>query len=149
MPSISGYAFRIPYQFKTKGEMLGECADQRLLRRLVFNSTSCGRFMRFNYVHCGRCVPCLIRRAAFLRWGNGDETDYYYEDLSIRDNQHRNYDDVRSAAFAALSVERSGVDEWAGDALNYIRLGDTAPYIDLTERGVAELTAFLHHVGAM
>ena len=96
-----------------------------------------------------RCVPCLIRRAAFLRWGNGDATDYHYEDLSIRDNQHRNYDDVRSAAFAALSVERSGVDEWAGDALNYIRLGDTAPYTDLTERGMAELTAFLHHVGAI
>ena len=150
---LDAFDFRIrlsnPYQFKTKGEMLGECADQRLLRRLVFNSTSCGRFMRFNYVHCGRCVPCLIRRAAFLRWGNGDETEYFYEDLSIRDNQHRNYDDVRSAAFAALSVERSGVDEWAGDALNYIRLGETAPYIDLTERGVAELTAFLHHVGAM
>ena len=138
-----------PYQLKTKGEMLTECQDQRLLRELVFDSTSCGRFMRFNYEHCGRCVPCLIRRAAFLRWGNGDATDYHYEDLSIRDNQHRNYDDVRSAAFAALSVERSGVDEWAGDALNYIRLGDTVPYTDLTERGMAELTAFLHHAGAI
>ena len=138
-----------PYQLKTKGEMLAECGDQCLLQGLVFDSTSCGRFMRFNYEHCGRCVPCLIRRAAFLRWSNGDATNYHYEDLSIRDNQHRDFDDVRSAAFAALSVEQSGVDEWAGDALNKIRLGDAAPYADLAERGMAELTTFLNHVGAI
>ena len=138
-----------PYQLRTKGEMLAECQDQRLLRELAFNSTSCGRFMRFNYEHCGRCVPCLIRRAAFLRWGNGDVTNYHYEDLSIRDNQHRDFDDVRSAVFAALSVEQSGVDEWAGDALNRIRLGDAAPYADLAERGMAELSTFLNHVGAI
>ena len=65
-----------PYQLKTKGEMLVECSDQSLLRELVFGSTSCGRFSRFNYKHCGRCVPCLVRRAAFLRWGRGDETIY-------------------------------------------------------------------------
>ena len=138
-----------PYQLKTKGEMLAECEDQCLLRELVFNSTSCGRFMRFNYGHCGRCVPCLIRRAAFLRWGKGDATDYRYEDLSIRDNQHRDYDDVRSAVFAALLVAQSGVDEWAGDALNQTRLDGAVAYTDLAERGVAELTAFLNDVGAI
>ena len=138
-----------PYQLKTKGEMLVECQDQRLLRELVFQSTSCGRFMRFNYRHCGRCVPCLIRRAAFSQWGNGDETNYEYRDLSIQDNDHRDFDDVRSAILAALSVEQSGVDEWAGDALNQIRLGDTTLYTDLAERGIAELSAFLYDVGAI
>ena len=138
-----------PYQFKTKGEMLVDCEDQSMLQRLAFQSTSCGRFKRFNYRHCGRCVPCLIRRAAFLRWGNGDETTYRYEDLSIRDSRHRDFDDVRSTIFAALSVEQSGVDEWAGDALNHVRLGDAAPYTDLAERGIAELRAFLNDVGAI
>lgn len=138
-----------PYQFKTKGEMLVGCQDQCALRKLAFQSTSCGRFMRYNYEHCGRCVPCLIRRAAFLAWGNGDETAYSYGDLSIQDSQHRDFDDVRSAIFAALSVEQIGVDEWAGDALNYIRLGDSAPYANLAERGIAELKAFLSHMGAM
>lgn len=146
-----GFQVRLsnPYQFKTKGEMLVECQDQYALRELVFQSTSCGRFMRFNYEHCGRCVPCLIRRAAFLVWGNGDETAYSYGDLSIQDSHHRDFDDVRSAIFAALSVEQIGIDEWAGDALNYIRLGDSAPYAKLAERGIAELRAFLNHFGAM
>ena len=138
-----------PYQFKTKGEMLVECQDQCLLRELAFHSTSCGRFMRFNYEHCGRCVPCLIRRAAFLWWGNGDETGYKYEDLSIRDSDHRDYDDVRSAIFAALFVEQSGVDAWAGDGLNQVQLGDTTHYTDLAERGIEELSAFLSNVGAV
>ena len=137
-----------PYQFKTKGEMLVECTDQSLLRELVFESTSCGRFSRFNYKHCGRCVPCLVRRAAFLRWGQQDETTYHYEDLSIPDSRHRDFDDVRSAVFATLRVAQSGVDVWAGDALNHMQLGDTMPYADLAERGTGELRAFLNQAGA-
>ena len=138
-----------PYQFKTKGEMLKECSDQQLLRQLVFQSTSCGRFTRNRYKHCGRCVPCLIRRAGFLKWGKGDETCYRFGDLSLSDEKHLDFDDVRSAALAALCVEQSGVDVWAGDALNYMQLGDTAPFAELAERGIAELRAFLDEVGAI
>ena len=146
----SGFHVRLSnlYQFRTKGEMLVECADQRLLRQLVFQSTSCGRFARFTYEHCGRCVPCLVRRAAFLRWGVDDETAYLFEDLSLADSQHRHFDDVRSAVFATLRVGQLGVDAWAGDALNYMHLGDTTPYAELAERGIAELRAFLDEVGA-
>ena len=136
------------YQFKTKGEMLGACADQRLLRRLVFQATSCGRFARFTYKHCGRCMPCLVRRAAFRRWGVDDETAYHFADLSLADSQHRDFDDVRSAVIATLHVARSGVDAWAGDALNRVHLGDTPRYAELAERGIAELRVFLDGVGA-
>lgn len=138
-----------PYQLKTKGEMLLDCLEQDLLRELVYGSTSCGRFMRFNYKQCGRCVPCLIRRAGFWRWGNGDDTDYRYEDLSIGDDQHRDFHDVRSAVTAALSVQQSGVEEWAGDALNYKRFDNIVSYFDLAERGMDELSGFLKSVGAI
>ena len=137
------------YQFKTKGEMLLECSDQALLKRLVFGATSCGRFARFNYNHCGRCVPCLVRRAAFLKWGMGDETSYRFADLSLPGHQHRDFDDVRSTVFATLRVAQSGIDEWAGSTLNYMQLGDIAPYIELVERGIAELRTFLDEVGAI
>ena len=59
----------IPYQFKTKGEMLAACSDQPFLRTVAHASTSCGRYARNGYKHCGRCLPCLIRRAAFHTWG--------------------------------------------------------------------------------
>ena len=138
-----------PYQFKTKGEMLIECSDQSLLREMAFESTSCGRFSRFNYQHCGRCVPCLVRRAAFLRWGQDDETLYQFEDLSVSDSQHSGFDDVRSVAIATLRVARSGVDDWAGDALNRMQLGDSAPYASLAERGIEELGTFLDEAGVI
>ena len=53
-----------PYQFQTKGEMLKGCADQAFLRKYAHTSTSCGRYARNGYKHCGRCLPCLIRRNA-------------------------------------------------------------------------------------
>ena len=147
----AGFHVRLsnPYQFKTKGEMLVECMDQPLLRELAFQSTSCGRFSRFNYEHCGRCVPCIVRRAAFLNWGMGDDTSYRYEDLSIPSAEYRDFDDVRSVAFAALQVERSGVDAWAGGALNSMHLGDTSPYAEMAERAIAELREFLDQAGAI
>ena len=150
---LDGAGFRVqlsnPYQLKTKGEMLVECMDQPLLQDLVFQSTSCGRFSRFNYEHCGRCVPCIVRRAAFLHWAKGDETSYVYDDLSIPNDEYRDFDDVRSVAFAALQVEESGVDAWAGGALNYIHLGDTSLYADMAGRGIAELREFLDQAGAI
>lgn len=59
-----------PYKFKTKGEMLRECLNQELLAVHAHQTTSCGRFKQFGYSHCGRCVPCQVRRAAFpcLEW---------------------------------------------------------------------------------
>ena len=149
--NASGFNVRLlnEYSFKTKGEMLLGCSGQHLLRQLVFGATSCGRFARYNYRHCGRCVPCLVRRAAFLRWRAEDETKYQFADLSIPDHHHRDFDDVRSAAFAALSVAQTGVHSWAGAALNSVQLGDIAPYADLAERGIAELRAFLEKVDAI
>ena len=71
-----------------KGEMLRDCSDQPLLSSLAGESTSCGRFQRYGYRHCGRCVPCQVRRAAFLKWGTADSTDYVYSDLGRRDEDH-------------------------------------------------------------
>lgn len=139
---------RNPYRLQTKGEMLSGCADQKLLETLVFDGTSCGRFARYKYAHCGRCVPCLVRRAAFLHWGKGDKTTYRFLDLSLPDKAHRGFDDVRSAAYAGLQVERLGVEAWAGSAVSSVWLPETEPYIALLERGVGELSTFLKSVGA-
>ena len=71
-----------PYQFKTKGMMLAECAEQAFLLKHAHLTTSCGRYARNGFRHCGRCVPCLIRRASFRAWKKTDKTDYVYVDLS-------------------------------------------------------------------
>jgi hypothetical protein len=138
-----------PYQLKTKGEMLVECADQTALRQLACISTSCGRYGRFGFRHCGRCVPCLVRRAGIARWNEPDSTKYVHDDLSKPDEQHRYFDDVKSVAYAAHRVAAEGVDSWAGSALSYAELGDVVPYTDLARRGIEELRAFLQSARAL
>lgn len=132
-----------PYQFKTKGEMLTECADQPLVHQHAHDSTSCGRFARMGYQHCGRCVPCLIRRAAFHAWKQPDATAYRYMQLSKDDADHGRFDDVRSAAMAASAVASDGLDRWLGAALSSTLIADTAPYREVVLNGVRELEAFL------
>lgn len=72
-----GVALELPYRFKTKGQMLQECRNQPLLQELASETTSCGRFRTYNRTHCGRCVPCIIRKGAFYAWGSDrDGTKY-------------------------------------------------------------------------
>lgn len=138
-----------PYQLKTKGELFRDCQNQKLLKEYVCQSTSCGRFARMGFMHCGRCVPCIIRRAALHAWGIRDSTAYRYQDLSIKDEDHRNFDDVRSACFAVQQVKRRGLDAWIGGALSTTQVGDTTGYKALLRRGIDELSAFLTNIGAL
>lgn len=138
-----------PYQFMTKGEMLKNCTDQPFLRKYAHTSTSCGRYARNGYTHCGRCLPCLIRRAAFYAWGAKDKTKYIYTNLSRNDKDHARYDDVRSAAMAVATVREEGLSKWAGPALSTALLGDVTSYNEVVRRGLDELAAFLKAVGML
>ena len=136
-----------PYQFKTKGEMLRESTDQVFLKTHASNTTSCGRFGYFSYCHCGRCVPCLIRRAAFHSWGISDTTAYVYDDLSIDDSNHAGFDDVRSAAVAVAELQAEGIDRWIWPRLMVQSLGETTSYKEVVHRGLDELGVFLTAAG--
>jgi hypothetical protein len=127
--------------------MLASCADQAFLKKNAHLTTSCGRFARNGYRHCGRCVPCLIRRAAFHSWGEPDKTQYVHAELSRNDADHAGFDDVRSAAMAVAEVRSEGLDRWLGAALNSTLMGNTAPYKDVVRRGLNELGQFLDAAG--
>lgn len=135
-----------PYAQKTKGEMLIECRDQALLQTEAAHTTSCGRFQRFNYRHCGRCVPCQVRRAAFVAWdAKRDTTDYVYEPLGKDDGDHASFDDVRSVGIALASVKAEGLDGWLGNTLSSPQIGDRNGIRGMLDRGLSELGA-LHKV---
>ena len=61
---------RLPYRVRTKGEMMQECANPNLLRRLTPLTMSCAHPENVRWgggtpgTHCGHCLPCLVRRAA-------------------------------------------------------------------------------------
>ncbi|HEU4325269.1 MAG TPA: Qat anti-phage system QueC-like protein QatC [Roseiflexaceae bacterium] len=135
-----------PYQFKTKGEMLVACANQNLLKELAESSTSCGRFKRYGYRHCGRCIPCQIRRAAFLVWGVLEPPiKYVFTDLGEDDKEYAGFDDVRSAAMAIAEVQVDGIDRWLGNALSKVPQDDVQRLKDVVQRGLNEIAA-LHQM---
>jgi len=78
------------YGFKTKGEMVRECRDQKLIARAAANTMSCSspakaRWQSQTPKHCGYCVPCLIRRASLKAGLATDTTDYLIPDLKARE----------------------------------------------------------------
>ena len=137
-----------PYQFQTKGEMLQHCVDQAFLKKYAHTSTSCGRYAR-RYKHCGRCLPCLIRRSAFYTWGVADQTEYAYADLSLDHPNHARYDDVRSAAMAVAAAETDGISQWAASSLSTALPGNVSTYRDVVGRGLQELGSFLKASGVL
>jgi 7-cyano-7-deazaguanine synthase in queuosine biosynthesis len=136
-----------PYQLKTKGEMLKECADKKLLSAHASQTTSCGRYLIHGHTHCGRCVPCLVRRAAFRASGMTDTTKYVYKDLGRDDDGHAGFDDVRAVAMALAEVDADGLERWLGTALSTALLGEVAPYQAMVGRGLKELGALLKAYG--
>ena len=77
------------HRHQTKGEMVQGCQDQALLRREAKNTMSCSspskaRWAGREPMHCGHCVPCLIRRASLEAGFDADDTVYAIPDLRAR-----------------------------------------------------------------
>ncbi len=74
----SGVKILNPYQFKTKGEMLQNCKNNTLVRDTETMSCShpSGRYHGVGNIHCGYCVPCIIRQASYKASGITDKFSY-------------------------------------------------------------------------
>jgi hypothetical protein len=138
----------MPYRFKTKGEMLVECQDQTLLSQFAADTTSCGRYRTYNRMHCGRCVPCMVRKAAFIRWNPTlDTTRYKFARLTGAAKSSA--DDPMAVACAALAVESKGVDAFLGATLAFASAADRPNYRHVVDQGIAELRALLLRDGVL
>lgn len=129
-----------PYQFKTKGEMLLECKNQALVQTLVCETTSCGKYLRYGRTHCGRCVPCMVRRAAFLKAGLEDSTLYVHHNLS-EDGAIKTSgaNDIGAVASAYTKYQSKGIERIVGGALSFSSTDDRSKYAGVFERGLQEL----------
>lgn len=130
-----------PYGLTTKGEMLAQCQDSRLAA-LAPLSYSCGKGKRKNQ-QCGRCVPCLIRRASFFKAGMADSTQYQSSDLAAAAQN----DDVQAMRLAVEQLDHRNIDRWAAEAgplPNDQALH--AQYVDVMRRGLDEVREFMRTV---
>jgi len=146
-----------PYEFKTKGEMVSECLDAVLLAELAPHSMSCShpaqvRFEGASPQHCGRCVPCLIRRSS-LEAGLKipDTTPYYLQDLNGKtfDSKSADGKNIRSFLFAVdnllKSPERARYLVQKPGPLDRSKLDS---YVGVYRRGMAEVSGLLANVSS-
>lgn len=125
-----------PFFSTTKGEMLAQGHHPRLVA-LAAETYSCGKGKRANG-QCGRCVPCLIRRASFHASGMHDGT-LYLNDLRA---SSRN-DDVLAARHAVAAHDGDNPRElgrWVARAGPLpVDVRTRALTVDAVGRGLAEL----------
>ena len=136
--------FTLPYKFKTKGEVLKECKDRQLLEELIFETNSCGKYQRHKLRHCGVCVPCLVRRAAFLEAGLQDNTHkgYLYDDISKSNSR-----DLAAVELAIKQVEISGINRFIKGSLSFAEPNERNAYLGVVSRGISELKNLLKGYG--
>lgn len=130
----------LPYRYKTKGEVLKECSNRKLMEELIFATNSCGKYQRHGLRHCGVCVPCLVRRAAFLEAGLEDVTQdgYHYEDISTSHSM-----DLTAVALAVKQVELSNINKFVKGNLSFASQEERNLYLDVVSRGIVELKNLL------
>ena len=133
-----------PYQYKTKGEMLKECKNQDLVKSLVCNTTSCGKYLTHGRTHCGRCVPCMVRRAAFKKAGIEDSTIYKYGDLNNNKfSKTQGPNDVNAVASAYVTYQNKGIERIIGGSLSFSNMDTRPKYVEVVEKGLTELGKLL------
>lgn len=136
----------LPYRFKSKGEMILECRNQDLLCELIDYSISCGKYRRHGYRHCGVCIPCLVRRAAYLHAGIDDNTQRGYE---VTPSQHFIPEDTMAAACAVIRKREEGVRSLTSGALVFSTGKERIAYESVFNRGLQEIEALLEKYGVI
>ncbi|WP_163520556.1 Qat anti-phage system QueC-like protein QatC [Klebsiella michiganensis] len=148
------------YAFKTKGEMALECRDQQFIRQHASNTMSCSSPQSRRYdpdpaerapKHCGRCVPCLIRRASLHAAFRLDETPYRIPDLNAQtlDSRKAEGEHVRafqlSLAKLATNPGRAKFDVHKPGPLSD-HPDSIADYVGVYTRGMEEVGSLLNGV---
>ena len=145
-----------PYRFRTKGEMARGCANKSLLKKLAHTTISCAditkhRWEGFGLIHCGHCVPCIIRRSALNAGLGNDSSDYYLDDIksSPIDSKTALGENYRAFQLMAERLRKKPDDarvlvHKTGPLSDY-DMSDQDAYADVFERGIAEVWRLVKH----
>lgn len=141
----------LPYALMTKGEMIGECDNSDLLEKLLPKTMSCthpevGRYSGGKPgIHCGYCVPCMIRRAAIAVVFD-DKTKYGVDVLTSPPSH--DCDVGRDFRAIKMALARRKRTKPSTDLFSVLSTGPLDPdaikdFVDVYQRGLAEVAEFL------
>lgn len=151
-----GNAVMNPFELKTKGECLRQCADTGLAQTLAPLSVSCSHgtrrkdwVRRTGISNCGYCVPCLFRRAALnmcgLDVGQAYGVDVCHDELDLA-SQGKMPDDFR-AVLDFLRDNRSR--EQVARAISAVApIPNLTQHADVVWRGLEEVRLLLATKGS-
>ncbi|MBE9045546.1 DNA-binding protein [Pleurocapsales cyanobacterium LEGE 10410] len=132
-----------PYQFKTKGEMLIDCKDQKVLQNIVSNTVSCSKWKR-DKIQCGKCVPCIIRRSSIFVSNTTESTSYKYQNLLAEIKHPERCDDLFALMIAIKKLPTAKIGAWisssgplSNDPINWKQ------YKQVFSKGMDEVKNFL------
>lgn len=150
-----------PYWNKTKGEMILKCKRPDVLRATAGLSISCakpahGRWEGRSEKHCGYCLPCIIRRASFLKGSKvmADPSGYRIPDLASADldSVTKKGEQVRGFEYAIArlaqkpSRTRTFIFKTGPLGEDLARIADLE---DVFRRGMGEVATFLEGVSSI
>ena len=140
----------LPYRFKTKGEMLKETLAPAALKQTVAQTMSCshpeaGRWSKNPNVHCGYCVPCIIRRASLH--AAQISSDQYIVDV-LTNPPDTGGQKARDLTAFKIAVERFQSTKQHSALFNVLASGplpdeDVENYAGVYRRGMDEVKNFL------
>lgn len=143
----NGVTIHNPYQFRTKGEMLAECGNNQLVART--ESMSCshpsGRWEGQGNGHCGYCVPCIIRQAAFKAAGLSDIFNYRKNIFNPQGMEIKKAEGADILAFKYLIEKVRQKPAFLTAAIRSTGSlgGDVAPYVGIYQRALCEVEDLL------
>ena len=140
-----------PYEFSTKGEMVANCKNKGVLRDGALETVSCAK--SGHVVHwdnrtaraCGRCIPCLFRRAA-LHVGGLDIEPYGIDVCSSTRKEGRDDDLLALLSFLRRDLTPADVSRTlaCNGSLPANRL---AQYADVVKRMRVEIGDWIETKG--
>ncbi len=144
--------FENPLQWKTKGEVVAQCADTATLQKAFQLSVSCAKRGHRKTWHdrkarsCGRCMPCIYRRAGLHSVGLDVErygSDVCKGQVDLTDTGAQGPNDFR----ACLSfLKRAPTSRGVATMLltnGKLELANIAACAALVERAMDEIRAWL------
>jgi hypothetical protein len=137
--------FTNPYQFKTKGEMLAECADQDAIKKAIPLSVSCSHWHRDNK-QCGHCVPCIIRKASVHHAGFTNDAPYKTQRINGLIKLKDTRDDLQALQTAIIRLKQTdNYRSWLRKSGPIPQDSGTRDNLaSMIKRGLAEVEAFLN-----
>jgi hypothetical protein len=136
-----------PFEAMTKGEMATAISSRAGFEVFACSTVSCGKWKRANK-QCGRCVPCLIRRASLYAADVDDKTDYAYPDLHAVLADEDSRDDLLSMMTAVQRARGNRLARWVAQSGPMpIDAKRRAALNDVVRRGLSEVEVFLRDTG--